>query len=129
MAQKVELKTKVTDQSVTEFLATIEDEDRREDCHKVLELMRDVTGAEPKMWGESIVGFGSPRKKNLTIYILPGLLDEQEDILERLGKHTHSKSCLYLKNLNDVDSAVLKELVVDGIEKLRETPGCTVIVP
>jgi len=141
----VELKTKVTDKSVQDFLATVEDEDRRRDCYKVLELLRDVTGAEPKMWGDSIVGFGSytykyasgregewlvagfsPRKKDLTVYILPGLLDETEEILGRLGKHKHSKSCIYLKKLDDVDSEVLKELVVDGIVKLRETPGCTV---
>ncbi len=148
MAQKVELKTKVTDQSVDDFLASLENEDRREDCYRVLELLRDVTGVGPKMWGESIVGFGSyeykyasgregewmvtgfsPRKSNLTIYILPGLLDEQEDILERLGKHTHSKSCLYLKKLDDVDSEVLRELVEDGIERLRQTEGCTVTSP
>lgn len=141
-----DLKTKVTDKSVDTFLSEVEDEGRRADCYKVLGLMREVTGAHPKMWGESIVGFGayhykyasgregdwmvtgfSPRKRDLTIYILPGL-DGLEDTLDRLGKFKNSKSCVYLKKLDDVDTEILRELVVEGIKRLKETPGCTVVI-
>lgn len=124
-----ELKTKVNEASVLEFLENVPDEKKRQDSLAVLEMMREVTGEEAKMWGTSIVGFGSyhykyesgregdmplvgfsPRKQNLTLYIMPGF-DRYEELMAKLGKHTTGKSCLYVKRLADVDRAVLRELV------------------
>lgn len=124
-----ELKTKVNDQSVTAFLDGVADEGRRQDCYTILELMKKATRAEPKMWGDSIVGFGSyrytyasgragdwlltgfsPRKQNLTLYIMSGFSDFEE-LLSRLGKHKTGKGCLYIKKLADVDLSVLQELI------------------
>jgi hypothetical protein len=124
-----ELKTKPTDQDVAHFLEGIEDEQQRNDCLTIVELMRDVTGAEPKMWGTSIVGFGdrqysyasgrsgdwfvtgfSPRKQNLTLYLAGGIQQHQA-ILDRLGKYSTGKGCLYIKRLSNIDPAVLRELV------------------
>lgn len=124
-----ELKTKVNDQSVEAFLNGVADEKKREDSYAILELMQEVTGEEPKMWGDSMVGFGtyhyryasgregdwfvtgfSPRKQNLTLYIMAGF-DGYDDLLSRLGKFKTGKSCLYVKRLEDVDRDVLRELV------------------
>lgn len=132
-----ELKTKRTTASVAEFLASVPDEQRRADATAVCDLMREVTGAEPAMWGTSIVGFGSyhyryatgregdwpaiglsPRKQNLTIYISEGF-DNYGELLSRLGKHTTSKSCLYIRRLSDVDLDVLRELVAAGYTRLN----------
>ena len=128
-----ELKTKQHDGDVNEFLDAVENPRRREDSRRVLELMREVTGEPPKMWGSSIVGFGSyhyryasgregdwmltgfsPRKQNLTIYIMPGFSDFT-DLLAKLGKHRTSKSCLYLNKLADIDLEVLAELVRESV--------------
>lgn len=124
-----ELKTKLNDASVTDFLNSIEDPVKREDCFKVSAIMKELTGAEPNMWGEGIVGFGSyhykyasgkegdwfitgfsPRKQNLTLYLMSGF-DHASDITDKLGKFKTSKSCLYIKKLDDVDLEVLKELI------------------
>ena len=124
-----ELKTRQNDQDVMAFLNAIPDEQRRQDCMAILALMRDVTGAEPKMWGDSIVGFGSyhyryatgregdsmitgfsPRKQNLTLYLSSGF-EQHGDQLQRLGKHSVGKACLYIKRLDDVDLPTLRELV------------------
>lgn len=124
-----ELKTKVNDQSVTAFLEANTDEKRRKDCFTVLEMMKKATGSEPKMWGDSIVGFGSyhykyasgqegdwlitgfsPRKQALTLYLMSGF-DNYESILSRLGKFKTGKSCLYIKKLDDIDVTVLQELI------------------
>ncbi len=124
-----ELKTKPNDGDVEAFLAAIEDEGRRDDCRAILTLMRDITGCEPKMWGKSIVGFGSyhykydsgregdwfvtgfsPRKQALTLYIMSGF-SRHDELLSKLGKHTTGKSCLYVKKLDDVDVEVLGELI------------------
>lgn len=129
-----ELKTKVTDESVAAFLDKVADKGRREDCLKVLNIMRDVLKEEPKMWGSSIVGFGryhykgksgregewmitgfSPRKGDLTLYLMGGF-DEVPDLMDRLGKHKTGKSCLYIKKLDDVDLAVLKKLVTKSVK-------------
>ena len=123
-----DLKTKPTAQSVEGFLATVPEE-RRADCATLLALLRRVTGEEPRMWGPSMVGFGSyhyryesgregdwfvagfsPRKKELTVYVMAGF-DGFEELLGRLGRHKVGKSCLYLRSLADVDLAVLEELV------------------
>ena len=130
-----ELKTKPTTASVTKFLNGVSDKTRREDCFAVLEMMREVTKEEPKMWGSSIVGFGrhrykyesgregewpiaafSPRKGDLTLYFTPGFDIEPE--MERLGKYKTGKSCLYIKKLGDVDPKVLKQLVTKSVKKL-----------
>ena len=131
-----DLKTKKTTQSVSRFIDDIEDEGRREDCRRVLDLMMKATGAEPKMWGESVVGFGdyhyrydsgrendwfvtgfSPRKQNLTLYFMTGL-DRYESLLKRLGKHKTGKGCLYIRNLDDIDIGVLRELVTTSARDL-----------
>ncbi len=116
------------------YLARVADERRRGDAERVLALMRDVTGAEPRMWGTSIVGFGrqpyrtadgkdrewfavglAPRKAALTLYGLT-YYGTNEDLLARLGPHTTGKGCLYVKRLDDVDEGVLTELVARAWE-------------
>ena len=135
---KYELKTKKTEASVEDFLNEIEDEKKREDCKKVSAVMEKATGAKPKMWGASIVGFGtynykyasgregewmevgfSPRKANLTLYIMSGFT-EYDELLAKLGKYKTGKSCLYIKDLNDVDEKVLKQLIENSVENVRK---------
>jgi hypothetical protein len=132
-----EPKTKKTDASVAAFLDAVADPGRREDARVVLGLMKRITGEEPKMWGPSIVGFGSytyvyasgqtgdwpiaafsPRKQALTLYLMPGF-ERDADLLKRLGKHKTGKSCLYLNRLADVDAGVLEELVRLSVERMR----------
>jgi len=129
-----ELKTKETAESVHAFLDKIADADRREDCRKVVDIMRSVTKEEPKMWGGSIVGFGryhykyasgresewpitgfSPRKGDLTLYIMGGF-DQFSDLMENLGKYKTAKSCLYIKKLSDVDLVILRKLVAQSVK-------------
>ena len=137
MAKQVELKTKINDASVDDFLNSVTDEQKREDCFEILRLMEQVTKEQPKMWGASIVGFGSyhykgasgregdwlltgfsPRKGNLTLYILGGF-DLHQDLLKKLGKHKTSVGCLYIKKLEDVDKKVLKELVAESVKRMK----------
>ena len=129
-----ELKTQPTNQDVTEFLNNVLDERKREDSFAILQLMREVTQKDPQMWGSSIVGFGqyhykyasgregdapvtgfSPRKQNLTLYIMAGF-EQYDELLQNLGKHTTGKACLYIKRLADVDMGVLRELVQRSVE-------------
>jgi hypothetical protein len=129
-----ELKTKKTDESVVAFLDKIEYVKKRLDCYAIVNLMKSVTGYEPKMWGESIVGFGSyhykyatghegdmplagfaPRKNNLTIYIMPGF-ERYPELMSKLGKFKTGKSCLYIKSMNDVDPLVLRELIKESVQ-------------
>lgn len=131
-----ELKTKKTNQSVEAFLDNVADEQMRQDCYVVLNMMKETTKAEPKMWGPSIVGFGSyhykyksgragdwflagfsPRKQNLTLYIMSGF-SEYGELLERLGKHKTGVSCLYIKRLADVDLSVLKKMIEVSVKKM-----------
>lgn len=133
-----ELKTKQNDASVEEFLGAVANERRREDAFAALELLTRVTGREPRMWGTSIVGFGSyryryasgrtgewprigfsPRKQNLTVYVMPGF-SNYDEILSRLGKHRTGKSCLYVNKLADIDMGVLEELVGSSLEAMAE---------
>ena len=128
-----ENKTRPTRQSVAEFLKTLPDEGRRADCRALAGMMKEVTGADGRMWGPAIVGFGdyhykyasgregdwflagfSPRKNDLTIYVMAGL-ERYGEQLARLGKHKTGKSCLYVKRLADVDLAVLRTIVEDSI--------------
>jgi hypothetical protein len=123
------LKTKPTGASVDAFLDAVEDPQRREDAKALCRLMAEETGAPPRMWGESIVGFGSyhyvyasgregdwmavgfaPRKGNLTLYLMDGF-GGYEELLARLGPHSTGKSCLHVKRLADVDVDVLREMV------------------
>ncbi len=132
-----ELKTKPNELIVKKFLDRLEDKQRREDCYTVLEIMQEVTQAEPKMWGASIVGFGdyhykydsghegdtfivgfSPRKQNLTLYLTGGLV-QQEELLKQLGKYKAGKGCLYINKLEDVKVEVLKEMVAKAIETIN----------
>lgn len=133
-----ELKTRPTGDDVEAHLAAIEDARRREDCRRILEIMRRATGVEPRMWGSSIVGFGeyhyvyasgregdwfevgfASRKRNIAVYVMPGL-EGLEQILGRLGDYSTGVGCLYLKRLADVDVAVLEELVAAAVRRLRE---------
>ena len=134
-----ENKTQKTGASVEEFLTSVESKTRREDGLRVLQLMQEVTGLEPEMWGPSIVGFGdshyryesgregdffltgfSPRKQSLSLYIMAGF-DAYDDLLSRLGKHRKGAACLYINKLADVDMAVLRELVEQSFEHARES--------
>ena len=133
-----ELKTQVNDASVEGFLATVENDRRRNDAMDVIEMMRAATGEEPRMWGKSIIGFGSydyryasgkegtwmriglsPRKANLVLYLMPGY-DDHGPLLKRLGKHKIGKSCLYVNKLADVDLDVLKELIDTSLAVMEE---------
>jgi hypothetical protein len=131
-----ELKTRPTTASVSEFLSRQGDE-RRADCEAVLEMMQAATGEPAEMWGAAIVGFGryaytnstrktfewplvgfSPRKNDLTLYIMPGF-EGCAELIARLGKHKTGKSCLYLKKLADVDIDVLQALIDLSVEAME----------
>jgi hypothetical protein len=139
MAKNADLKTKVNNANVEGFLNAVKDEAARKDCFEIMKIMKQVTKEEPKMWGSSIVGFGSyhykgksgregdwmltgfsPRKQNLTLYLMHGF-DEQKDLLKKLGKHKTSMGCLYIKKLDDVDKKVLKELVAGSVKRVKQT--------
>ncbi|HEY0427918.1 MAG TPA: DUF1801 domain-containing protein [Pyrinomonadaceae bacterium] len=130
-----ELKTKETKASVEEFLNTVANENVRADCRKIADWMNQATGAEPKMWGANIIGFGnrhlkyesgrelewmkigfSPRKQNITLYLNLGS-GWNEDLLSKLGKHKTGKGCLYIKRLSDVDENVLEKLIQGSVKK------------
>lgn len=134
-----ELKTQKTDASVVEFLEGVPDEKKRADSFAIMELMREVTGEEPAMWGPSIVGFGSyryryasgregewfltgfsPRKRNLTLYIMAGF-DDYDSLLADLGRYKTGKSCLYVNKLEDVDLSTLRQLIQQSVEHVAST--------
>jgi hypothetical protein len=131
-------KTQPSRADVGAFIAGIENETRRADAETLLQMMKRVTGMEPVMWGETIVGFGryhykydsgregdyfltgfSPRKAAMTVYIMPGF-KQYGDQLARLGKHRHSVSCLYLNRLDGIDMAVLEEMVAHSVAHMKE---------
>jgi hypothetical protein len=133
-----ENKTTPNDQDVEQFLNSITDEQKRKDSFTLLELMKQVTGMEPRMWGSSIVGFGSyhyryesgregdtilagfsPRKQNLTLYHM-GSFEQSHDLLKQLGKHTTGKGCLYMKRLDDVDLPTLKRLIEESVKHVKQ---------
>jgi len=133
------LKTTPNANDVQDFLEAVEDEQKRRDSFTLLQLMQDITGEAPKMWSNSIVGFGSyhyryksgregdwfltgfsPRKTSLSLYIMAGF-DRYEDLLEKLGKYKTGKSCLYVKKLADVDRNILRELISASVQHMRET--------
>ena len=130
-----ENKTRPTKDSVTDFLNKIMDEQLREDCYAILEMMHTVSNSEPIMWGSSIVGFGiyhyvyesgregdtvvigfSPRKQNISIYLMGGVKIIENE-LSKLGKHKTGKGCLYIKSLRDVDPEVLKEILAKAYKE------------
>ncbi|MBX3635113.1 MAG: DUF1801 domain-containing protein [Rubrivivax sp.] len=132
-----ELKTRPTAEAPAAFVAAIADPVRRADCQQLLAMMSRATGAPPRMWGSSIVGFGSyryryasghegewcevgfsPRKGDLSVYLMAGL-DGQKGFLARLGRHKTGKSCLYLKRLADVDQAVLQAMIDHAVAEIR----------
>ena len=126
---KYELKNKVNDADVIAFLESVDDPKRKEDSLAMLDIMSEITGEEPKMWGKSIVGFGSyhyvyasgqegdwmaigfsPRKQSLTLYIMSGF-KAYDELMAKLGKYKTGNSCLYIKKLEDVDMNVLRKLI------------------
>ena len=132
------MKTRPTEASVADFIGTVADAEKREDARAVAALMAEITGAPARIWGASIVGFGryryryasgregeffetgfSPRKRALTLYIMPGF-GEYGGLLERLGRHSLGKSCLYIRRLADIDLKVLRELVRLSVQAIRE---------
>jgi nucleoid DNA-binding protein len=134
---KVELKTKKTKASVATFLNTISSPLRKAEAKQVLEIMKEVTKAKPKMWGTGIVGFGDyhytyktgregdffiigfhPRKDSITIYIMPGYHDF-DDLLKKLGPHKMGKGCLYLKKLDDLHIPTLKKIIARGWKDMK----------
>jgi len=134
------IKTTVNDASVTDFINAVPDEAKRQDSLELLKMFTSITGEQPKMWGSSIIGFGqyhyksersrqegdwpltgfSPRKQNLTLYVMPGFKDYQ-DLLKDLGKHKTSVGCLYINKLADVDLKVLERLIKKSYLAMKDT--------
>jgi len=131
-----EAKTQPTTEDPAAFIDRIEDPQRRADCHAVMAMMARHSGAPAVMWGPAIVGFGryryvyatgrtgewpivgfSPRKNDLTLYLMPGF-ETRQALLARLGKHKTGKSCLYLKRLSDVDLPTLETLIADSVQAM-----------
>jgi hypothetical protein len=138
---KYELKTKLNDASVEDFLNSVTDEKQRKDSFTLLELFKKVTREEPKMWGSSIIGFGSyhykyasgqegdwmmtgfsPRKTNLSIYIMGGF-ETNPELMEKLGKYKTGKSCLYVKSLEDVDLKIVEKLIKADLAYMKKMYG------
>lgn len=134
-----ELKTKRNKGDVQAYLNRVENEVKRQDSFTIMELMKEVTGEEPEMWGDSIVGYGTyhykyasgregdwfltgfaPRKQNLTLYIMAGF-DQYDKLLGDLGKYKTGKSCLYINKLADINQDVLRELVRQSVEHMDKT--------
>ncbi len=132
------LKTSPNEADVKAFIEAIEEESKKKDAEFLLTFMEELTGQAPKMWGSSIIGFGSyhykyesgregewfltgfsPRKRELTLYIMSGF-ESFESLLAQLGKHRIGKGCLYIKRINDIDKEVLQELVLASIAILKE---------
>ncbi len=133
------IKTLVTDASVGDFINAVPDEVKRQDSFALLRMFTTITGQQPKMWGSSIIGFGqyhyksdrsrqegdwpltgfSPRKQNLTLYIMPGFKDYQ-DLLKDLGKHKTSVGCLYINKLADVDQKILEKLIKKSYLEMKK---------
>ena len=134
-----ELKTKERKASVEKFLNGVKEKQKREDSFKILKMMKQITKAEPKMWGPSIIGFGkyrfkyasgregdwfltgfSPRKQSLTLYLMSDL-NKYKELFSKLGKHKTSTGCIYINKLEDVDMKILKELITSSVKKHNKT--------
>jgi len=139
-----EVKTKPNAADAVKFLESLEDEQKREDSLELLDMMKKITGKNPVMWGETIVGFDqyaitsskgevnywpmiafSPRKQNLTLYLMPPVYQVFEDLLAKLGKHSASKACLYIKRLADVDMSVLQKIAEKSYRMMKEKEAHT----
>ena len=135
-------KTVENDETVEDFINAIDNEQKRKDSWEMIALMREITGAEPRMWGSSMVGFGqyhykyasgregdsfitgfSPRKTALTVYVMPGFGDYAGQ-MAKLGPHRTGKSCLYLRSLNAIDREVLEEIIQDSVNVMRKRYVC-----
>ena len=133
-----ELKTKKTNDSVIAFLNTVENEQKRKDCFEIVEIMKAISGQPPKMWGPSIVGFGSyhykyasghegdmcimgfsPRKQNISIYVSCDI-HKYDDLLQKLGKHKTGKGCLYIDSLDKIDRKVLNTLIKKSLTEIGD---------
>lgn len=134
-----EIKTKVTKASVKEFIDKVPDKTKKQDSLTLLKLFQNITGEKPKMWGTSIIGFGSyhykserssqegdwmltgfsPRKQSLTLYIMLGFAD-YTDLLKKLGKHKTSVGCLYINKLSDVDMETLTQLITKSFLAMKK---------
>ena len=139
MAKNAEVKTKKNEASVEGFLNTIKDEEIRNDCFEIAKMMKKASKEEPKMWGSSIIGFGnyhykyesgregdtmkigfSPRKQNITLYMLLGA-EPENPLIKKLGKYTTGKGCLYIKKLADVDKKVLQEMINESSNRTHRS--------
>ena len=134
-----EPKTQKNDANVRDFINAVENETKRQDSLELLKIFEECTGEQPAMWGTSIVGYGSyhykserssqegdwpltgfsPRKQNLTIYIMSGF-DKYKDKLAKLGKHKTTVSCLYINKLSEVDMNILKAIISDSFEVMKK---------
>lgn len=136
-----ENKTQPTDQSVQSFIDSLDDQQKIADSYSLVDLMKEVTGCEPKMWGPSIIGFDqyhykyesgregdflkvgfSPRKRELSIYIMSGFKRHKE-LMKKLGKHRTGKSCLYVKRLEDINMDILRDLVQESVKFVDKKYG------
>jgi len=133
-----ENKTKPTEVDVDEFLNQIENPVQKKDTLKIIDMMKDITGEEPKLWGDSIIGFGeyrykyasgregdwfltgvSPRKNNTSLYLSYGY-ENHTDLMDKLGKYKRGKACLYIKKLEDVNETTLKELISRSADEVKK---------
>lgn len=131
-------KTIETQNSVAAFLTTITDDQKRKDCSTIIDLITEHTGLEPKMWGTSIVGFGSyhykyesgregnaplagiaSRTNAITLY-LGSIFDKKEELLSKFGKHKTGKGCIYIQKLEDIDTSILTKMVKYSIEHTKK---------
>ena len=137
-----ELKTKKNDSSVMEYINSVQDDSKKQDSLELLIIFKECTNEDPKMWGSSIIGYGSyhyksersrqegdwpltgfsPRKQNISIYIMPGF-DKYQKELAKLGKHKTSVGCLYIKRLSDIDLEVLKHIIKDSTKTMKAQYG------
>ncbi len=135
---KYELKTKATPIGVGDFIDAVTDAQQREDAHKIAAMMQRLSGHPPKMWGPSIIGFGSyhyrydsghegdmaritfsPRKANIVLYLADSF-DGNAELMAKLGKHKTGTSCLYIKRLSDIDEKVLEQLCVESLKWIAQ---------
>lgn len=137
-----EPKFKPTEKSVDRLIEDVPDEKVRDDCYELIKMMSKVTGAKPVLWGGNIIGFGkyhyvydsghegdaslaafAVRKQNITIYLMTGF-EERTDLIKKLGKHKATKGCIYIKSLDDIDTAILEKLIVESANYAKKKyPG------
>ena len=136
-----EQKTKETENSVIEFIEQVDNVRKKEDAYRLLDIFAETTGLPAKMWGPSIIGFGSyhykyatghegdaplagfsPRKAKISLYVTTGDT-ERDELLQQLGKHTAGKACVYINRVSDIDTEVLKKLINQTVDFLKKTYG------